>query len=125
MKDKYPVVNERIRKERRRQVGQADVEPEPLMRAVAQELGAAVEAALTIAIDRGQGLGLRLLQRAASLSGASGGVPLARIALLASRMRSFGLPQTSGQIVSASSFRAMRNGFRVLRLFRELLEAMR
>lgn len=94
------------------------------MRALSEELGATVEAGLKLAIDRGQDIGLRLMQRAAGRGG-PGALPLARFASAASRLTSLRVPRTSGQVVSQSSLWIMQGGLRVLRALRQLLETPR
>jgi hypothetical protein len=98
-----------------------------LLADIAQDVGATVEAALHIGIDRGQDLALRGLQMLAARESMSPEArrTIGRAALGLRRARLSVVPRASGRIASRGSHLVMSTGLRALRMTRDRLEAMR
>ena len=123
MTDEHSYSNERIRMEGRQRGSEDEGKHDELMRVVAQELGATVEAALGIVVDYAQHFGLRVMERAVRKGkGASGRLRWAQMAVRVAGATSSRLAPTGGRVASASSLWAMRSGFRLLRRIRRGLE---
>lgn len=122
--DPYAKVNERLRSKRRAQ-GRRDDELDALIRAASQELGAATEAALGVFVDVAERVGLRYLEEAAKIGGATGPLQFAPKVVRAARATSARLPGASGRLLSNSSEAILHSGFSILRKVRRLLEDTR
>lgn len=120
--DPHATINERVSQERKRE-GHPDAY-EPLMWAVAKEVGDLAEAVASVVVTRGQRVGLTVAGLIVGRQGPVGRIPVARLASTANRLSS-GVPNATGKVVSTSAFWAMRAGFRGLRALRSLVERAR
>lgn len=120
--DPHAAFNERLSGERRH--GSHPDPYEPLMRAVADEVGGLAEAVASVVVTRGQIVGLKVAGLIAGREGAARRIPVARLVTTANRLSS-GVPDAAGKLVSRSSFWAMRTGFHGLRALRRFVERAR
>ncbi|OLB94900.1 MAG: hypothetical protein AUI15_16365 [Actinobacteria bacterium 13_2_20CM_2_66_6] len=100
-------------------------ECEDAFRDIATDVGASVEAAMTVGIERGRDVALVLLQRLAARQEPEMRARMTRVAFRAAHMRMSEVPRLGGGVANRTSFCAMLLAHRALKATRSQLEAMK